>query len=189
MAIGKCLTMTALIERGWTRSMITKLLGEPDDLADNPYYRSGAPTKLYAMARIEAAEASREFAAAAAKAAMRSERSQKAADVRRESLLRQVEAMEVKVVIVPAEELTQRACIAYRKLWASRGKDRDASPGDDPDFIARITMNYIRHKLTTYDYVLEQIAGQVGVQDAVDAIQRKVYAAIADAYPQLFRRD
>ena len=55
----------------------------------------------------------------------------------------------------------------------------------DPVFLDRITVNYIRHELTQYDGALVEVAGQTGIQQAVDAIRARVYEAIADAYPML----
>jgi hypothetical protein len=59
-----------------------------------------------------------------------------------------------------------------------------ASANDDPAFLERITVNFIRHKLTRYDHELERLAGKVGVRRAVRVIRRRVYEAIAQAYPQ-----
>jgi len=59
-----------------------------------------------------------------------------------------------------------------------------ASERSDPAFLKRITVNYIRHHLTTYDRHLESVAGKVGVREAVAVIRDRVYGAVADTYPQ-----
>jgi hypothetical protein len=46
-------------------------------------------------------------------------------------------------------------------------------------------VDYIRQVLTDYEAALHAQFGRVGVEDAVDAIRKKVYAAIAEAYPDL----
>ena len=58
----ECVGAVGLKERGWTESMIRDLLGTPDDLRDNPYYRSADPMRLWCLQRVEAAEAAPEFA-------------------------------------------------------------------------------------------------------------------------------
>ena len=45
-----------LKKRGWTDKLITDLLGEPDQTAPNPVYRSAARMRLYQRQRVEAAE-------------------------------------------------------------------------------------------------------------------------------------
>jgi hypothetical protein len=60
-----------------------------------------------------------------------------------------------------------------------------ASRNSDPAFLACIQVNYIRHRLTTYDRDLELAAGRPGAERARDAIREKVYDAIAEAYPDL----
>lgn len=60
-------SMQALKERGWTATMIDDLLGEPDDYADNPHYKSAAPCKLYDLGRVTKAEATAEYATRLAK--------------------------------------------------------------------------------------------------------------------------
>lgn len=50
------LTAQAILDRGWTSTMIRDLLGAPDDCAPNPRYRSAAPCKLYDIDRIIRAE-------------------------------------------------------------------------------------------------------------------------------------
>jgi hypothetical protein len=67
----KCIGAAGLKERGWTEAMIRDLLGDPDWSADNPYYKSAAPMRLWRVQRADAAETSAEFTA-------RQERAQRA---------------------------------------------------------------------------------------------------------------
>jgi hypothetical protein len=62
------LSVQGILERGWTRTMVDDLLGEPDEYWDNPYYRSAAPCRMYLRTRLEATEATPEFAERLAKA-------------------------------------------------------------------------------------------------------------------------
>ena len=48
------ITQTRLIsQRGWTKGLITELLGEPDVFLDNPHYKSAAPMRLYFLDRVK----------------------------------------------------------------------------------------------------------------------------------------
>ena len=48
------ITQTRLIsERGWTKGLISELLGEPDVFVDNPHYKSAAPMRLYFLDRVK----------------------------------------------------------------------------------------------------------------------------------------
>ena len=55
----KPITQAALRKRGWTRSDIKALLGEPDLTVPNPEFGVEAPVKLYRIGRIEDAEGRR----------------------------------------------------------------------------------------------------------------------------------
>ncbi|GIV96718.1 MAG: hypothetical protein KatS3mg057_1375 [Herpetosiphonaceae bacterium] len=63
------LTLAHLKKRGWTPALITRFLPEPDSIKQNPYYRRGAPMRLYQQARVEAIEATPEFREAQQRAA------------------------------------------------------------------------------------------------------------------------
>lgn len=181
------LSSAALRERGWTPGLINTFLGEPDALKRNPHYAKAAPMRLYALARVEAAERSAGFVTARAGSARRVNGAKKAVETKRESLLRQVAEMQVSVQVQPVAMVLHLAIEAYndRLLHTERFEVEPASETSDPAFLERITVNFIRHQLTTYDEKLEEVAGRVGVQDAVRAIRRKVFATITAAYPDL----
>lgn len=62
---------------------------------------------------------------------------------------------------------------AYGKReWADRV--RHAHPDDDPDFVLRITCNFVRHQLLGYDAAL----GGIGKDAARDAAHDSVEAAV-----------
>ncbi len=65
----ECVGAVGLKERGWTEAMIRDLLGKPDALRDNPYYKSADPMRLWRLQRVEAVEATPEFAQRQARAA------------------------------------------------------------------------------------------------------------------------
>ena len=59
----KLVSLSTVKARGWSAGLIAKLLGNPDDFATNPHYRSGPMMRLYDLARVEAAEADPAFQA------------------------------------------------------------------------------------------------------------------------------
>jgi hypothetical protein len=52
----KHLSAAGLKDRRWTDSMIKTLLGQPDETATNPIYKSGPPMRLYLLERVEQTE-------------------------------------------------------------------------------------------------------------------------------------
>lgn len=176
----KMLSMAGLRERGWTASMITSLLGEPDALKKNPHYAKAAPMRCYIEERVVSAETTPDFAAAKAKAVSRSNGAKKAADTKRDDLLKRVQEMRVSVKTKSLVHVRAQAIRAYND-W----NDDVVSSDAEPVFLERLSVNYIRHNLTTYDAALEEVAGRVGIEDAVKEIRRKIYGAIAERYPEL----
>lgn len=60
-----------------------------------------------------------------------------------------------------------------------------ATPESEPNFLERITVNYLRHCLTLYKKEIANIAGKVRVSEGYAEISQKVYAAIEESYPEL----
>jgi len=175
------LTKSALLERaGWTATLVSRLLGEPDQR--KKVFGRTVPLALYAVARIELAEAGAEFAQAQASIAKRKIAAGKAVATKTAKLMAAIEAMQVSVARLSPAEVRRQAIESYN--LRSRG-DSFASNADDPAFLERITVNFIRHELTEYDASLWEVAGKTGIARAVSEIRRRVYSAIAKAYPSL----
>ena len=175
------LTKSALLERaGWTATLVSRLLGEPDQR--KKVFGRTVPLALYAVARIEQAEAGSEFAQAQALIAKRKTAAAKAVATKTAKLMAAIEAMPVTVERLSPAEVRRQAIDSYN--MRSHG-DSFASNADDPAFLERITVNFIRHELTEYDVALWEAAGKVGTARAVAKIRRRVYSAIAQAYPPL----
>jgi len=177
----RMLTLDALRARGWSRVMIERLLGEPDRKRRNRRYRRGPRLRLYRAARVETCEATAQFAALAVAAARRRSAALKAAEGKCARLIEQVAALPITVVALPPDELRKAAIEAYNSARRRRRKPR-AGADSDPRFLARITVNYIRHRLTGYDRALATAAGRVGVREAVALIRRRIYAEIIRLY-------
>ncbi|MGC0419645.1 hypothetical protein [Embleya sp. AB8] len=54
-------TRSTVLGRGWTQGAIARFLAEPDGTMANLRYRGSPPTRLYAMARVQAIEGTRDW--------------------------------------------------------------------------------------------------------------------------------
>lgn len=183
------LSTSHLKEQGWTPALVKKFLDPPEVTKPNPHYRSASPMRLYARARVEAAEQEDDWKQAAAKARARSQVGKIVAARKAAELVAQACVLPIMVNRLPLEQLLRCAVASYNAfhdelLW-ERGHDYErASEQSDPAFLERITVNYLRHHLTEYDTHLEELAGQVGVSEATDTIRHRVYGEIAARYPE-----
>jgi hypothetical protein len=136
--------------------------------------------RLYALNRVEAAEATEEFRNAQLKTWGGSPGAKSAVATKRTALMERIANMTVEVALV--DNITERAIKSYNS-WNYEKQIyielEPASLDSDPSFLQRITVNYIRHELTRYDESLEEAAGKVGAHEARVAIKRKVLDAIA----------
>lgn len=188
----KCVTLSTLKSRGWTESMVRDLLGDPDVQSPNPHYRSGPPMRLYSIARVESVEETPAWADRRDKAAAHSESrrasASKAAATKRAKLLAWVNKLRIDVPRIDDDKLTELACNHYNDLWADRGKSHKyADPSDDPEFLDRITVNYLRHVGSKYESLLCEMFGKVGVAEGYARLRGRILSAIAASYPALRR--
>lgn len=110
----------------------------------------------------------------------------KAVETKRKRLLEVVEQVEIEVLGYPTRDVVEAAIEHYNDRAWQRGSDFGASKTSDPWFLERITRNFIRHELTDYDCIIaEELAGRVGVSEAVDALRDRVNQAIDKAHPDL----
>jgi len=177
------LTLNRLKERGWTPSMITKLLGNPDRTRKNPHYKKAAPMKLYSLQRIERAETTSNYSALKRLATKRSIVSTKTADKKRQELLREISRITIRVTPMADEELTKAAVNNYN--LKSRRRNELATIHSESFFLERIKVNYARHNLTIYDKQLQALFARIGRDEGLRLIRKKVYAAIAAQWPDL----
>jgi len=141
---------------------------------------------LWDADRVAAAEEGPEFAGRLEQSRTRSAAAAAAAGRKRADLIAQASAIRIRVPQVPWDDLVRQACSHYNRLHADRGDYvRTASAADSPEFLQRITVNYLRHERTTYEAELDAVYRKVGTAAAEPVIRRRAYAAIAEAYPGL----
>jgi hypothetical protein len=193
------LSAAGLRARGWTAGMVRQLLGEPDLSGVNPRFRSAPQTRLYLVERVEAAERSDEFRAVAAAAARRPGTAKAADRRRRREVLARIAAEPVDVPRLTPDRLAALAVEHRRRREARRAHGRWDPPvehppvGDPPTTVdgagpgplQRWKVDYLRHRLARYDDILDEMYGRTGRAAAEELLRRRVYAAIAEAYPDL----
>lgn len=179
------LSTAELTERGWSKSMIPRFLGEHDEEKRNPFYRSASPMKLYLRERAQSVEGSDDFKKAREKAAIRSEaatlRAEQAAQTLTQSVLSKVKLHKMDYEQLRAKALKHKA-----------QRDRDLGEMDwcnvhqaEEEHIQRWMVNYARHQLSNYDAVRIHYAGKVGVHQAAEAVRDAVLTKIAQTWPEL----
>ncbi|MBT2443698.1 hypothetical protein J7E93_27100 [Streptomyces sp. ISL-36] len=174
-------TLVGLRERGWTDAMVRDLLGEPDVQGRDPRRWSIAPVRLYLLARVDAVERTPEFAQCAAASGSKSSAAEAGAERRRRAVLAAIRAEPIDVPRLPAAELERRA-VRHRHLLGAR------SPGGvAAGALVRWQVSYLRHALSRYETLLDGLYGSTGRAEAERLLRRRLYEAIAAAYPALAR--
>lgn len=168
-----------LLRNGWSKTLIAKLMGEPD-LRKKIFGRS-VPACLYRLDRVVAAESAPAFTDAQASLARRKAAAKKAVKTKVDKLMADIAEMSVSVEIVKLSQLQQLAIDAFNE-W-NYDSYKQASRHSDKTFLERICVNFIRHELTEYDWALWEVAGKTGKSLAITAIRQRVYGAISAAYP------
>ncbi|MFD0150655.1 hypothetical protein ACWGQ4_34135 [Streptomyces sp. NPDC055721] len=173
-------TLTGVRRRGWTDSMVRDLLGSPDVQGRDPRRWSLTPVRLYLLVRVETVERTAEFAAASLLSKARSVAAGVYAERRRAAVLSAIRAEPIEVPLLPGPELERRA-VRHRHLLGG------LSPGESRDQLTRWQVGYLRHALARYESLLDGLYGETGRGDAERLLRRRLYEAIAAAYPALAR--
>ena len=60
-----------------------------------------------------------------------------------------------------------------------------ATKNSDPEFLKRISVNFLRHCCSSYEYELDKIYGKIGRAEAYIIIKNKILDTIANNYNYL----
>lgn len=170
-------------ERGWTDSQIRTFLPEPDRTARNPFSRKAAPMKLYARERVEAVEATPEFASAREASRKRQLAARERALAKKKEAVAVAQAVELRIVPEDWPVVQQKALEHYNGRL--RRNQPPATPRTAPSRLNRLTVNYLRHQQTSYEEQLQQFKGVVGVGEAYLVVRNRILDLIATTYPAL----
>ncbi|WP_406063664.1 hypothetical protein OG462_34085 [Streptomyces sp. NBC_01077] len=184
-------TLAGVRRRGWTDTMVRDLLGTPDVQGRDPRRWSLAPLRLYLLARVETVERTPEFAETSALSPARSSAAAAYAERRRAAVLAAIRAEPIEVPRLPGPELERRA-VRHRQLLGARSPG--SPPGGTPPkasgeapagALVRWQVSYLRQALARYEALLDGLYGETGRGEAERLLRRRLYEAIAAAYPAL----
>jgi len=184
------ISMAAVKARSWTGRAIAQFLGPHDKSVPNPRCKSAAPAKLYLLSRVEEAEQSDTYRAFVAANAARVAGARRAVETKKAGLLAEVESWPIAVPSLPFEQVQRNAIRSsndyHEPLAWKRGYDFDPARRDsDPDFLDRITVNYLRHNLSEHDEKIVALFGKTGKHEAYVILNRKIHEAIAATFPEI----
>ena len=175
-----------LRQRGWTAAAIGRFLGAADALKRRPASRS--PVYLHDQDRVLAVEATPAFRAwlppPAKSDPSEAARLPPAAPRNWSSRSR---GMPITLPALPLSMITAAAIRRYNEVNTDRiaaGTREPASTACEVAFLHRISVNYLRHRASRYDRMLNEIAGLPGVRDAYLVLFERMMLAIAGRYPE-----
>lgn len=185
------ITLSDLKKRGWTNTVIQDMQLQPDKLVKNPRFSKAAPMKLYLISQVQKCEETDEFAAIMNKSKRRKVGASKAVETKIKKLFAYVDNIEIKVQFLSEPSLTENAIRAYNTWQNNRpsvinGNNEafHATSVSDSDFLARIRVNYIRHNLTNYDKILDDIKGKTGITEVYPELKKRVQERIKSEWNQ-----
>ena len=189
------ITVSKLIGKpNWSKAMVRDLLGDPDQQARNPRYRTGPPMLLYDLKRVEEAEATPEFALRLAQYELKRQTGLRISRAKRDKLIADVRQIEIRYGFdMTVEEARQNGL----RAWAESEDEKTSQRGNfdgpasrnpehyDPADIDRWTVNCLRHERSGYEAILNGIHGLVGRRLADPIIKNRVLLHISDIFPEL----
>ncbi len=171
------ISKTDLKSRGWSLSMMEKLLVEPDFVIQ---LRQNRIMHKYRMSRVVAAESSDMFQDLKKATAARSVRGKAVSAKRAEAVRAAATELSEKLRVSPPPTFNalKKLALDARQEWYDETDQWRSVNGADGETVDRWCRNYLRHECSNYDDLLEQIEyefrGQPGVRDLYDAIVRPV---------------
>ena len=180
------ITKTDLISiRKWTDRLIKKYMPVPDEIRNNPHYGRASEMKLYKISRVESIEKNEQFLIDFQKTILRRKSSAKMVETKKDNLLIEISELPISVEFIPRNELVPLVIDDYndRNYYKDYLILRDL----DQSTLERLTVNYIRHQLTSYDQCLGLIFSKVGKKEGYRLLIERIYNCISESYPELTR--
>jgi hypothetical protein len=178
------ITKTDLISvRKWTDRLIKKYMPVPDEIRNNPHYKQASKMKLYKISRVESIEKNEQFLIDFQKTMLRRKSSLKMVETKKDNLLIQISELPISVEFIQRNELVPLVIDDYndRNYYKDYLTLRDL----DQSTLERLTVNYIRHQLTSYDQCLGLIFSRVGKKEGYRLLKERIYKCISESYPEL----
>lgn len=171
--------------------MVKKIVDIPPTEFKGRYAKQ--PQKCYPKDYIETLEQSELFTELKMKATGRQAAMKAVADAKRADNIAKFSARldSIKIPALTEDELKLRT-IKSKQRWYAYQSDLRCEVDDGIDIenlpdnvLYRWEVNYIRHELTRYEKLLDQIRGLVGTRDIYTVIKGEILDKIATAYPWL----
>ena len=181
------LCLSEVKKLGFNDKLIKELLPEPE-LKTNPKYKKAYPMKLWKMADIEKAMETETFAEEQKKIQQRRKQSEKAVQTKFDKTISDIQRQLEKIVVKREDmDKVRKATISMKQQWynSQDGIIPKTTYGADEATIERWMVNYIRHRLTTYDAELESLFRKIGKDHAQYILHDGILKKIAEVYPEL----
>lgn len=187
----KTLSQSAIMQMGFTKTMIARLLPEPAMTKQNPYYKCAAPVKLWYEDDILSIMETPEYKELAAKAEKRKASARKAVETKINCCRARMDNISetINIKMLPDEKLVNNAIqtknnwyreLSYRNNW----NYIEYADTSNPEYVSRIVVNYIRHHLIKYDKTLKSLKGKPSKDEIYVEFHDKILDRIASAYPK-----
>ena len=177
------LTQTELLQRsGWTKTILKKLDFQPDFVKNHYLYGKTCKVKLFSLKRIDEKEKTCEFIENKYDVQKKKDRARRGVQTKIKNILQKIISLTINVKRV--EKVTTLALNSYNAWNAQRMISYVTLDEASQAFLARISVNYIRHNLTKYEYNIEKVSGKTGKALAYDLELYIVLSEIARVYPE-----
>lgn len=175
--------------RGWSPHTIAQFLGEADKLETKHFPGKVFTITLFSVARIEEAEEDPEWQALAEGQYLVRRKAERTAS--RENAMDRVRNFDIKVRNTDLDRsfLIEAAVAHYNeRRSAIRGRqglvhspiDAHTAP---PHVVIRLTLNYLRHNLTNYDYAIKKLAVAHGRREEYLTLRARFFVALRHHFP------
>lgn len=158
-------TVAQLLERGWNKSLIQRLLGAADEAYRLSETSSGRPSLLYGRYRVLQVEASDAFAQAKEAARQRAANVIPALERKRAQIM---EVSEQTVIDVPVVDMDQ--LLAGRSYLLSNEE---------------AAVEALMRRMRVFEYEIDLYHWHVGIREARKALRLRFLGAIPGKYPAL----
>ena len=176
---------------GFTDKLIAELLPEPQ-LVNNPYYRKAAKMKLWKLSDVENAMNNPAFQESLKKRKKYKEAAEKGVVTKKAHLkdetdkfLESIKIEHLDIGLIREYALKEKQNWYDDKFCMRSNIYYQTTDGADENTVTRWMVNYIRHRMTSYDEQLYHMKDRAGKNDMYCEIHDHILDKIATIYPEL----
>jgi hypothetical protein len=168
--------------RGWTESMIGKLLGAPAVKKPNPHCDVGRPARFWDAETVELVELGNAFPELREAAARRSIAARNAASAATKKAIQIAKDLEIVVPDVPIDEVVRAANVEFERRTGGL-----ALPTPSITDGALVAYAYLVTLVSPVFNALDESYRRTGVCAARKILANRIRASITEKYPELDR--